>query len=139
MPRTPVAIKWLIETQLSLRRVELDAEARGDSGEAKALRTRRLQIERVWRGHPLYFELDEPASGGINKRQRTLHSRVLSGLSATVWQDVEAVRQATHAFGTGAALRSGTVQKALQQLLLEGVVIHKFAEDGRTIIWRRVA
>ncbi len=136
MLRTPPTVKWLIETLQALRQAELDAHSQGDFSRARELQRRRVNVERLWQQHPLHFEIGELSGPRPSHRTLAIRELVRAHLSRTAWVDVNWLNEKVQTSCVGWPIRRCAVQKALQQLLLEGLAEHQFAEDGQTIVWR---
>lgn len=136
MLKTPSTVKWLIETLHSLRRAELDARSRGELDRAKDLQQRRIKVERLWQQHPLHFEITELPDRVPSHRTQTLRDQVRAHLSRTAWVDAARLRDRLQMSCAGRPIGQSSVEKALRQLLLEGLVVREFAEDGQAIVWR---
>lgn len=140
MIRMPVAANWLLRAQAQLHEAVENAEKAQDRKLIATLKSRLKAINSLWREHPCWFEL-EPASCPTQITPYTSATRnvLLEILESTeVWIPTEAFLEYHITFRNGSfrKLSRVGVRKALQQLLLEGLVQRRFALNGFVIEWQ---
>lgn len=127
--RTPAIVIWLLRSMEAVGTALARAQDESDSDRVAILRHRLAALEAIWAEHPLYFELETgPTSVSPRKAAPALLLTRLR-LRAPAWV------RSKNTFIPSLRLRE--IDRALHQLLLEGLAERRMTEDGH-LEWRAV-